>query len=187
MKLRRKNSFLLWAGVCALAVFAPACGDDDGDEPQIQCPAEQMTEGAYSFGLETAEDDCAGVDVGDLIRIIDPGPYGPVALPSFAELQQGPVLEEMELPVIGTVPVQIFLDGDVVRLSLPDGDVLVPILADCTATIGGTGTFCPVSTDQVNATLEITIKDVVGAGCGLIPIDTPCSAILNLRGFQQAG
>ena len=185
MKLRREKSFLVWAAVWALAVFAPACGSDgNGDGSQALCVVEELEAGAYSFTRQTVVDDCSGVDVGDLIRIIDPGPYGPIALPSFAELQAGTDPVDIELPVIGTVEVQLSLDGDVVRLTLPGGAVDVLVLPGCTATIGARGTLCPVSMSQVNATLVITIEDVVG-DCDLIPVD--CSATINLRGVQQGG
>ena len=181
MKLRREKSFLLWAGVWALAVFAPACGSDgNGDGSQALCVVEELEAGAYSFSVQSVKDGCAG---GALADIIGEGPYQ-VELPSFAELQQGPVLVDADLPGVGNVTVQLALEGEVVRLSMPDGDVSVQIFEGCTAVAGATGTLCPVSMSQVNATLVLRLEDLVGAACAILPVVTPCSATVGLRGVQ---
>jgi hypothetical protein len=186
MKLRREKSFLLWAGVCALAVFAPACGSDgNGDGSQALCVVEELEAGAYSFSLQRVDDACANGLLEPIIGA-QPGPYGPVALPSFVELQQRPVSVELELPFVGSVTVQLSLEGDVIALSVPQGDFT---FEGCVATVSASGTLCPFSQSEVGLTVALRLHNL-GTGCGAFTPwieDLPCTITVGLSGVQQPG
>ncbi len=180
----RKKKFLavsMW--VCSLAVLAAACGGDGGDGAERQCAVEALEAGTYSFEVSKVVDGCAGGAVGELIG---DGPYE-FDLPSYAELQAGPVDMFAELPGIGPTAVRFELEGDEIDVSLPGGNVFVvlPLLEGCLAEVSAEGNVCPLSASAANATLVLTLVDLVGT-CGILEPSTPCEVTVQLRGDRQA-
>lgn len=184
MKERKRKVFAVSIWVCSLAILAAACGGDGGDEKSPGCVVESLTAGTYSFEVsKPVEDGCAGGAVGELIG---DGPYE-FELPSYADLEAGPVDVVAELPGIGIVAVRFELEGEEIRISLPGGAGIVPIpfLPACSAVVTAQGVLCPLSETKANATLVLTLEDLVGT-CGPLAPDTPCDVTVQLEGDRQA-
>ena len=183
MPERTKKRFMISIWICGLAILAASCGGDNGDENGVRCVVEALTAGTYSFTVAKVDDKCAGGAVADLIG---EGPYE-FDLPSYADLQAGPVDVEAELPGIGAVTVRFELEGGKITFSLPGGSVFVvlPLLEGCLAEVSAAGTLCPLSETEANATLVLTIEDLVGT-CGDIKPDMPCDVTVQLEGQLQA-
>ncbi|MEW6440176.1 MAG: hypothetical protein AB1640_04500 [bacterium] len=184
MRLKRQNSFLLWAGLCALAVFTPACGDDDDDGGNgQQCQPEQLTAGSYSFMVDGVDDLCADGFLEPIIREF--APYGPVTLPSFAQLQEGPQSVQLDLPLVGTITVDLSYQGGEIVFSVAQGDYTIQ---GCVASVSAQGTICPVSQSNVGLTGTFTLHDL-GSGCEAFDpfVDVPCTVTVDLSGDLQLG
>jgi len=169
---RTKKRFTISVWICGLAILAASCGGDNGDDDGVRCAIEALTGGTYSFAVAKVDDKCAGGAVADLMG---DGPYE-FDLPSYADLQAGPVDFEAELPGIGAVTVRFELEGGKITFSLPGGSVFVilPLLEGCMAEVSAAGSLCPLSETEANATLVLTLEDLA------------CDVNIQLEGQRQA-
>jgi len=178
MKLRREKSFLLWAGVWALAVFAPACGSDGNGQDELLCLKDQLTAGSYSLTVraQDVDDGCAG-------GVLDPvlaGTYGPVTFPSVAEL---PKDVNMELPLVGTVAVRLSLEGGAIRITLVE-EPASAVLGPCQIEGNVVGTLCPLSQSELQATVVFTVNQLTGQ---CTPLQVGCTVTVSASGALQGG
>lgn len=180
-RTRKFFAVLIWVG--SLAILAAACGGDGGDGEGPGCVLDALAAGTYSFEVVKVVDECAGGLVGDLIG---QGPYE-FELPSYSELQAGPVERNAELPGIGAVAVRFELEGGKIQVSLPEGNefVDVPLLEGCQAEVHAQGTVCPLTEAKANATFVLTLVDLVGA-CGILAPAMPCDVTAQIEGQRQA-
>ena len=70
VKLRRENSFLLWAGVCAVAAFALACGSDDNGEGSLLSEVRVNGTGDPVVDIANIKAALLDVNTGGTIRLI---------------------------------------------------------------------------------------------------------------------
>jgi len=181
MPERTKKRFTISIWICGLAILAASCGGDNGDENGVRCVVEALTAGTYSFTVAKVDDKCAGGAVADLIG---EGPYE-FDLPSYADLQAGPVDVEARLPGIGAVTVRFELEGGKIKISLPNE--VPPILLSGTCFAEGTakGSLCPLSETEANATFVLTLEDLVGTCGNIEKPKMPCDVTVQLEGQRQ--
>jgi len=178
MKLRREKSFLLWAGVWALAVFAPACGSDGNGQDELLCLNEELAAGQYMLTVQKQDidDKCAaGLLAGFLA-----GSYGPVTLPSFGALPEDTT---MDLPLVGKVPVHLSVEGGAIRITLVEEPAIGEYLG-CQIEGNLVGTLCPISQSELQATVKFTVNQLAGT---CTPIQVGCTITVSASGVQQPG
>ena len=113
------------------------------------------------------------------LGLIPLGPY-PIQLPGHNEL---PTDITVTLPFLGTVAGTLSLDGDVIRLSVPEEivveDFVIPGIGSIDMAFTVSGALCPLAQEQVEAEITGTLIRVAP------PIVSPCTANISMTGALQ--
>ena len=164
----------------ALVLSASNCGDEsEVIIEELDCALEGFEGGTYIFSVNSVGDGCTpGLIAGE---VITPGDlFGPVALPGTAEC---PLKETSRtLPLVGTVPVNIFIEGDFIKIQGTEQiDVFIPeIGSTITATVSGT--LCPVSANRVDG--QITVR-ILSPSIPILMPTTPCNVTVLCHGHAS--
>lgn len=168
----------------AVVFFASNCGDEsEVIIVNLDCPAlDGFQGGNYSFSVIVGEiaDQCAG---GIFNSLIDPGPYGPVALPEVVDLPQ-PIT--MDLPFVGEVTGSLSSDGTALKLTVPDPiqvpGIPVPGVGQVTVTARVSGILCPLTATRVDAEFTVNVQNIQPP----VPlVDPPCAIRVPVTGSLQ--
>ncbi len=163
----------------ALVLTAASCGDESEIIIQdLSCPAlDGFAGGIFWFTVNVGgiTDGCAE---GAFNGLIDPGPYGPVTLPSEADLSQEITIE---LPFAGEVTGTLSSNGTFMQLTVDDpvqvNGIVLPIIGAVDVTARVSGTLCPATEDRVDAVFTITVQSVDPP-----LIATPCTVSVPATG-----
>ena len=165
----------------ALVPFVAQCGDESEivlEDPE--CFVEGFEGGDYAFtvDVERIEDRCTG---GLLNSYIVPGPWGPFLLPGE---QDPPQDITVTLPFVGQVTGTVSWNGAALRLvvwqPIQITGIVVPVFGAVDVTARVSADFCPVSQEQVDGVLTITILETQPE-----VINTPCQVTAPAVGSFQ--
>jgi hypothetical protein len=155
--------------------------EDEGCALLSECLVEPLVGGDYSFTITNSDDGCSLFVLLQTLGLIPLGPY-PIQLPGHNEL---PTDTTVTLPFLGTVAGTLSLDGDVIRLSVPEEivveDFVIPGIGSIDMAFTVSGALCPLAQEQVEAEITGTLIRIVP------PIVSPCTANISMTGALQGG
>lgn len=138
--------------VLALALFVAHCGNESDVvvDQELQCLGQDFPGGGYTFTVNSVSNDC-GLDA--LIdQLVGPGDQFAVVLPAAQEL---PTTTDITFDdPIGTVTVDISLQGDRIRVTTPN-PITRPVTGFGNVTGTVSGILCPVEGDEIISSFNI--------------------------------
>jgi hypothetical protein len=155
----------------ALVLSASNCGDEsEVIILELNCPAlEGFEGGTYLFTVDRVTDNPGGCSFGQADPFVGEQ-FGPLDLPATVDLPAQRTIEDV--PLVGTVTVDIRTDGQTIRIDGTEQiQVSVPGIGNITATV--TGLLCPKSASRVDGQITVRITSPIACNVTAWATGTP--------------